>query len=525
MGGGLVQLVAYGYDNMYLTYKPQVTFFKVVYRRHTNFSIEQIPQYFTNPANFAKKSTCTISKNADCVGGVTLVVELPSIPKFSDPSLKFAWVKKVGFALIKTVEIEINGKVIDTHYGEWLNLWAELTGNVRNEHSSGFNKTIGNVPELTDFTNTKNSYLLFIPLQFWFCRNSGSTLPIVSLQYCDIKLNVEFEDAEKCYLLTPTHSIQCRDDIVAFTPYEYIEQNIDGDVRGGIFIKYDIATKTLYYHKITKNKLLSIPVNSSFDTSSANSVSINALLNSTNGLKYVITGKTSGYTVFAELKFNTQTYPTPKIRNINFANCFFIVDYYFLDEDERTKFAQSKHDYIIEQLYHTPAIELDDTNFSAVIVVNHPCKLMVWVSQLKYIYSSGDLYNYTNSYQNKLFKTDVSSRSIGEPMGNSLIVNQTILMNGNPRLSMRNATYFEKIQPYQYSTTTVSTGINMYSFSADPFKTQPLGTCNMSQIDKIEIKMKLLSSISVSNPGLFRGYCVCVNILRIVNGLAGLVFS
>lgn len=131
MTGALIQLVAYGIDDLYLTHDPQVTYFKVVYRRHTNFTAEAIVQPFINEANFGKKSTSVLSKNADLAGGNSyLVVTLPKVQTVNDEKAKFAWVKRVGFAIIKTIEIEINGRIIDRHYGEWLNLWAELTGDL-----------------------------------------------------------------------------------------------------------------------------------------------------------------------------------------------------------------------------------------------------------------------------------------------------------------------------------------------------------------------------------------------------------
>lgn len=537
MTGGLIQLVAYGFDDMYLTNDPQITFFKVVYRRHTNFSVEQIPQSFVNDANFGKTSTAFISKNGDLVGKILLVITLPKITELpgisqstattigTNISVQFAWVKRIGFSLIKSIEIEINGRVIDRHYGEWLSIWAELTGELRNGHSRGFKKMIGDIPELTNFSLTKEQYTLFIPLQFWFCRSSGNALPLVALQYSDVKINIEFEDATNCFMLSPTHSIKCRDDIVNFIPYEYIEQNIDGNINAGIFIDYDINSKRLYYYKITDSKLQSIPVDSTFDVSSANQTAIDALLSSPTGLKYLIVGKTSGYSTFAEFKNNTVSFPTTKIRNLHFVKSFLIIEYYFLDDEERFKFSQSKHDYLIEQLYYTPDIAIDGVNYNAKIVADHPTKFMVWLMQLNYIKNSKDYYNYTNSYQNKLFSQDITNVNFGEPMGKSLINTETILINGNQRITRRDNSYFDTIQVYQHTNTSISTGINFYSFGLYPFMTQPSGSCNMSQIDTIEVQMTLSSAINANNKGIFRGYLVSQNILRIVNGLAGLVFA
>ncbi len=435
MTGGLIQLVAYGYDDIYLTHDPQITFFKVIYRRHTNFSTEQVQSTFTHPPNFGEKFTCPIPRVADLMGKTFIVVTIPKI-KIVDKRLQFAWIKRVGFGIIKSIEIEINGRVIDKHYGEWLNLWSELTGEINGNHERGFKKMIGDLPELYDFSTEKDDFKLFIPLNFWFCRNIGLSLPLVSLQYSDIKINVEFEDADKCYIFGPTHYIKCRDDIVNFEPFEYIEQNIDGEIRAGIFIDFDISTKRLYYCKITPDKLTSIPVDSSFDSSDTNLTVINSLLESPSGLKYAIVGKTSEFSTFAEFNNFSISYPSQKIRNLNIVECFLLIDYHFLDSDERTKFAQAKHDYLIEQLFVTPEISMDSANFGARMIGEQPCKLMVWVAQLKYIKDSNDKFNYTDSYVYTKTKTKYKTK------GDSLISTEELQMNSNPVVSSRSFSYF-----------------------------------------------------------------------------------
>ena len=138
MGGGLVQLAGYGLQDMYLTHKPTITYFKMVYKRHTNFSSESIPQFFQNQPNFNGRYTCNIAKNGDLMGQIYLCATLPSIPKIIDTSfinqdvnLKniavTSWIEKVGFGLISSIEFEVGGKVIDKLYGDWLNIWYELT--------------------------------------------------------------------------------------------------------------------------------------------------------------------------------------------------------------------------------------------------------------------------------------------------------------------------------------------------------------------------------------------------------------
>jgi len=526
-GGALIILVAQGFENIYLCGDPQITFFKIVYRRHTNFAIEPIPQTFTSTPNFGKKYSCFISKSADLAGQMFLVITLPQIRQFSDNLTQFAWVKRVGFSMIKTIEVEINGMTIDFHYGEWLSIWAELTGELTNSNSRGFNIMIGNTPDLYDFSSTKNQALLYVPLYFWFCKTSGNLIPLVSLQYSDIKVNVEFQPAQNCYMLTPTYFIQCRDDIVNFIPGEYIQQNINGVINAGIFQSFDSNSKRLYYRKITSTKLVSYPVPLGFDSSNSNITQINQLLSSPQGLQYQIIGQTSGYTTYAEFNCSTTAYSVSTIRNLNLVNCYLLVDYYFLDDDERLKFANTRHDYLIEQLFFTPNVPVTGNTLNANVSVDHPCKFLVWLVQMDYIANALDYYNYTDSYINQftLFNDETKTYITGNPIGKSLITTQTILLNGNTRLSLRDKSYFDTVQIVQNLKTNVSTGLNLYAFSSYPLMIQPSGSCNMSQIDICQVQMNFTNTINVNNTASFRCYGLCYNVLRIVNGLAGLIFT
>jgi hypothetical protein len=211
MGGGLLQLVAYGAQDIYLTGNPQITYFKIVYRRHTNFAMESIEQTFNGQADFGRKVTCTISRNGDLIHRVYLQVALPSITvtgaKDGSNGVVARWVNWVGHKLIKNVNIEIGGQQIDKHYGEWLHIWNELTQTAG--HQTGYANMVGNVPALTNMVDTKSltgvtsytfpSTTLFIPLQFWFCRNPGLALPLIALQYHEVRINVEFESADQCF--------------------------------------------------------------------------------------------------------------------------------------------------------------------------------------------------------------------------------------------------------------------------------------------------------------------------------------
>jgi hypothetical protein len=168
MGGGLMQLVAYGAQDIYLTGSPQITFFKVVYRRHTNFAIESIEQTFNGTVDFGRKVSCTVSRNGDLIHKVYLQVDLPALSA-SGGTATVAWARNIGHVLIDEVSIDIGGQTIDKHYGDWLNIWNELTQNAEKE--AGYDLMIGNDEDMISSSaspaNTTPAYTCYIPLQFW----------------------------------------------------------------------------------------------------------------------------------------------------------------------------------------------------------------------------------------------------------------------------------------------------------------------------------------------------------------------
>jgi hypothetical protein len=189
MGGGLMQLVAYGAQDIYLTSNPQITFFKVVYRRHTNFAIESIEQTFNGAADFGKKVTCTVSRNGDLIHKVYLQAKLGDLGASSGSP---TYADDVGHRLIKEITIEIGGQQIDKHYGEWLSVWNELTQTA--ERSAGYDEMIGKSADDPGAPGAD----IYVPLQFWFCRNPGLALPLIALQYHEVKFNLTFASLAEC---------------------------------------------------------------------------------------------------------------------------------------------------------------------------------------------------------------------------------------------------------------------------------------------------------------------------------------
>ena len=194
MGGGLMQLVAYGAQDVYLTTDPEITFFRAVYRKHTNFAIESIDQVFNGTAEFGRKVTATISRNGDLVTNMYLQVELPETSSSTQE-----YVNNFGHALIKEVELEIGGQRIDRQYGEWLDIWTDLTMTGRKKEAYDSHMVMRSGDSLSLSSGSKK-HILYIPLQFFFNRNPGLALPLIALQYHEVKINITFNDVGQLVL-------------------------------------------------------------------------------------------------------------------------------------------------------------------------------------------------------------------------------------------------------------------------------------------------------------------------------------
>ena len=171
-----MQLVAYGAQDIYLTGNPQITFFKVVYRRHTNFAVESIEQTINGSVASGSKVSVTVARNGDLLS--RMYVEISHTAAST-----------LGFDLIDYVEVEVGGQDIDKHYGSWMKIWCDLT------HTVDKKKMLdGMVCSNNDCGcgTGANGHVSVIPLQFWFCRNPGLALPLIALQYHEVKLNIKF---------------------------------------------------------------------------------------------------------------------------------------------------------------------------------------------------------------------------------------------------------------------------------------------------------------------------------------------
>jgi hypothetical protein len=421
MSGGLMQLVAYGAQDVYLTGNPQITFFKVVYRRHTNFACEAIEQTFTGTADFGRKVTALISRSGDLINKCYLQVTLPEL---NAQSGSYRWVDHVGHHLIKQVEVDIGGQRIDRQYGDWLQIWSELTTSSGHRHflGHGYDDMIGQgdadyETSLQCSVHQGFEQTLFVPLQFWFCRNVGLSLPLIALQYHEVKINLEFR------------------------PYSEL-----------------------------------------LITDAADFVD------------------------------------TPKL-----VSASLWVDYIYLDTEERRRFAQVSHEYLIEQLQFTgeEAITPNTTTAKLKLSFNHPVKELIWVAQDNTHIEANQWSNYTDTEADPLANCNDPSTPTNRAL--NPVATAKLQLNGQDRFYTRGGRYFNLVQPYQHHTNIPeSPGINVYSFALKPEDHQPSGSANFSRIDNATLNLGLIPS----NDGYkVRVYGVNYNVLRVMSGMGGTAYS
>jgi hypothetical protein len=390
MGGGLMQLVAYGAQDIYLTGNPQITFFKVVYRRHTNFSMEAIEQTWNGSngsgaaAGADGRCTATISRNGDLVYRMYLELTGTTLDTFNN----------VGSSVIKNVELEIGGQKIDKHTGLWMETWAELTqenptGGAATHSTAGDGTKFQNMSGMGGVDGATDPYHIFVPLQFWFCRNPGLALPLIALQYHEVK--VVLEHAMSVFSSgSPTNKLWC--------------------------------------------------------------------------------------------------------------------DYIYLDTDERRRFAQVSHEYLIEQVQEQGfSSATQDLNF------NHPVKELIWTCA----------------------NADAGAANATNIVPCPVDTVYQLKLNGHERFAGRNSRYFSRTQIWEHhsgpgglvSSGGAGTGcqndsINVYSFALKPEEHQPSGTCNFSRIDNAQLTT---GGVTPTTRSVI--FAVNYNVLRIMSGMGGLAYS
>jgi len=267
MTGGLLQLAAYGAQDVYLTGNPQITFFTAVYRRYTNFAIQSIPQYFNGDVDFGKKVYCQVDRIGDLINQVFLRIELPSLVQYSytdnnDNLVEFYWVNSIGHAIVKIIDIEIGGVIIDRQYGLWMEIWSDLT--VSSDVRDGFYSMIGKSYNPVNLNN--NVQLdLYVPLYFWFCRNIGLSLPLIAIQSQEVRFNVTFRRYEELIISSTGVPINTEQNLQITQAYLDIDYIFLEDNERKVFAKnnhqYLIEQLQVYATSLTSNGLRQDPTN------------------------------------------------------------------------------------------------------------------------------------------------------------------------------------------------------------------------------------------------------------------------
>ena len=376
-----MQLVAYGAQDIYLTGNPQITFFKVVYRRHTNFSMEAIEQTLNGTVAASSSISSTISRNGDLIHKMYIEHKIVSDLDVNDDNY--------GTQMIDFVELEIGGQKIDKHYGHWMEAWLELTEHNPTGNSytaeAALAETAPNIATRIQRLSCAGgvagaavayAQVIFVPLQFWFCRNPGLALPLIALQYHEVKVKLAFSSV--------------------------------------------------------------------LDTAAGASTKL-------------------------------------------------FVDYIYLDTDERRRFAQQSHEYLIEQVQY----QSESTGNSFDLNFNHPVKELIWTGTYE-----------TGSFSNGELSTGDKWK---------------LTLNGHDRFAERDYRYFTRTQVWQhhsgYGGISERDSIAVYSFALKPEEHQPSGTCNFSRIDNAQLKSSVVTN---ANIGI---YAVNYNVLRIMSGMGGLAYS
>jgi len=538
MPAGEIQLVAYGEENIVLNDSPQITFFKIVYRRYTNFSIETVQTNFIYQAVFGKKYSVEIAKLGDLLHKMWLVIELPDIPiiynldNSVDNRLKFKWAQKIAYALIDYVEIEIGGQTIDRQWGEWMNVLNELNWN---NFNSSLDQYIGNTPELTTYKVIKDgvtSQMLYIPLFFWFCNNSGSALPLLCIEYSLIRFYIQLNNFENCGIFSPDSFIKINNyfgnGILGEPLVQYTNQGISwGEFDSVEIASYDdnftVTSYYLYYRKISDNQFLTT-IQNYYDNIGITYFDIN---NKTN---FIIYGLKSGsiYIPYASDPSNANSIYAQKKYNYNLPsdialkNMYLLIDYVFIDRDERNKFYKDKHEYVIEQVYFSNPRYLINQNNRIYIDMINPCKYFVFMAQVSYLLNANvnDSFNYNLYFFNN---SDVTYNIFKQ---DAVIKNVSFSLNSNLSIENLDMNYYNFYSPFiHYPMTHVPSGFGLFTFSVYPDNLQPSGSCNMSCFNNFEINT-VFNPIDIDyNNYVFKTYAITYNYLKIVNGVVGTIFN
>ena len=551
-----MQLVAYGAQDVYLTGNPQITFWRVTYRRYTNFAMESIEQTFNGQADFGRRVTCTISRNGDLAFRTYLQVTLPEINQSmgnSDSSGVYArWLDFPGEQLISQVEVEIGGQRIDRQYGDWMHIWNQLT--LTSEQERGYYKMIGNTTQLTFITdpafndvdgpcdsnaprqvctprNALPETTLYVPFLFWYCRNPGLALPLIALQYHEVKINLDIRPIDECLwaVSTLTDCQGANKSVKVTTAYN---QSL---VAASLYVDY-VFLDTDERRRMAQNPHEYLIEQLQFTGDESVGSSSNKIkLNFNHPCKELIWVVQPDQNVdyCSSLLCGELLNRILGAQPFNYTDAIDALPNAVHSFGGPNSIAGTGHGIRDTGAFIDPSGLFNDAG--AVDVTG----AWMWarnsdnvaaVTQDEYSYSAPNLANPLLPDQSTvsdagtfvLTETSVNLHCWGE----NPVVTAKLQLNGQDRFSEREGTYFDLVQPYQAHTRNPDTGINVYSFALRPEEHQPSGTCNFSRIDNATLQLVLSNAtVEGTSTAKVRVYATNYNVLRIMSGMGGLAYS
>ena len=527
MGGALMQLVAYGAQDVFLTGTPEITFWKVSYRRHTNFAMESIEQTFSGQADFGRRVTCTISRNGDLCYRTYLQVVLPEINQSmaaaNTTGVYARWLDYIGEQMIAQVEVEIGGQRIDRQYGDWMHIWNQVT--MSSEQQRGYFKLIGNTTQLTYITDpnfaevsgpcaaaggpsqvcaprkTLPETTLYIPLQFWFCRNPGLALPLIALQYHEVKINLDIRPIGECLWAVSTLSDSTGKTVSVSSAYQ---QSL---VAASLYVDY-IFLDTDERRKMAQNPHEYLIEQLQFTGDESVGSSSNKIkLNFNHPCKELIwvVQPDANVDYCSSLESGTVLFKTLGAQPFNYTDA---ID--ALPNAIHAFGGPAEVDQMITPsgLFQMPGAV--DTSAATNTQWNENGPLTPFTSAAALASGLSDAGTFV------LAETALDMHCWGE----NPVVTAKLQLNGQDRFSEREGSYFDVVQPFQHHTRAPDTGINVYSFALRPEEHQPSGSCNFSRIDNAVLQLVLSSgAVAGTATAKVRVFAVNYNVLRVMSGI------
>jgi hypothetical protein len=503
-GGGLLQLVAVGKQDVFLTGNPQVSWFKFVYRRYTNFAIESQRMYFDGSPNFGQKLSCLVPRNGDLLGPIFLKITLP--PLYFQNGSPVGYVNSPGHAIIQEISVQIGEQEIDKQTGQWMELWSSLT--VDASQRAGFEQMVGQRPgyPFLDISNNAPDVSGANPqlANYIYSRENGNTIIDVSGVAVDLvggKIKPNVAPAANQPKPPNTQFPRNYDDPIIGPQVLYIPLRFWFNKNPGTYL----PLLAMQYHPVRINVTLA-PLQSMFYCS--------ALYNP----------EKPG----APANCNANLIVQPAQLGIELWG-----DYVFLDVPERRRFVSTPLEYLIEQIQYTPPLAIPANSRTATLPMdfNHPIKEFIWVFQRNVMINRHEYFNFSSLGFYEIMMNRINGLN-PPPKRQDLFVEARLQLDGQDRFDARDPVFFRLVQPYQRHTTIPSDRyINVYSIALRPEELQPSGSLNASRIDKLVWQVNLQNANTPVSLSTTFGdmtafiYATNYNIFRVIDGYAGLLFS